>query len=227
MEARTVTDRSNLHLMVQPISRMDAVSPNNFTRDTTQPNITSFTLDLDSNTLSLTFSEPVIVHSRLAHLVMISSDANPSSETISYNIMYSEQSLPQPTASHVITLNLSLADITFLEVTSGIATSVRDTYLSVGEGIAVDSQGISSASVASLQAHTVIRDTSPPAIVSFGLDLDEGLLDIHFNDPVNISAFSPHAITLQSAPAQRPMQWYTLVQESNSSVFYPNASVFQ
>ena len=226
MEPRTVTDRSNLHIMAQRISSTDAVQPLTYVSDTTQPDVTSFTLDLDSNTMALTFSEPVFVTPLFTHHLMISSHSDPTLEgIISYNLNSSGGEIILPIASRVINFTLSLADTTFLEMTSGIATDIGDTYLSASDRIAFDTVGLASSSFSSLSANEIIGDVSPPSVVLFGLDLNEGILNIHFDDPVNVSTFNPSSVTLQSAQAQRPMQWYTLNHESSS--VYPNNAIFQ
>ena len=214
MEPRTVTDHSNRHIMVEQISDSNPAMPSSFMRDTTPPEITSFTLDLDSNRMTLTYSEPVNVSSIFAHSLQISSHRNPNSEDISHNLTYSQ--LDAPTA-RVIGFNLSLTSTTFLKITPGIATGTEDTFLSAPTGIVHDIIGIPSNLLLSLSAYAVIADTSPPSVVRFGLDLNMGVLDIHFDDPVNVTTFRSSSVTLQSAPAQRPSQWYTLSQESNSS----------
>jgi hypothetical protein len=222
MERRTVTDRSNRHIMVQQISSTNALLPRAYTRDTAPPEVTSFILDLDSNSVALTFSEPVSVVSPFTHSFQISSHRDPTSGGVSYNLTYDE---PGAAASRVIRFNLSFADITFLESTPGIATNSGDTYLSAPEGIVTDTTGLQNNLLSPLSAYAVIEDTSPPSVVSFGLDLNTETLDIHFDDPINITTFNPSAVTLQSAPAQRPMQWHMLSRESIAS--YSNNTIYQ
>ena len=221
MEQRTATDHSNRHIMVQQISSTNALLPQAYIRDTTPPEVTSFILDLDSNTMAITFSEPVSVISPFTHSFQISSHRDPA-EGISYNLTYNE---PGTAASRVIHFNLSLADTTFLETTPEIATSSGDTYLSAPEGIVSDTAGLQNDLLLPLSAYAVIEDTSPSSVVSFGLDLNEGTLDIHFDDPVNVTTFNPSSVTLQSAQAQRPMQWHRPSRESTSS--YPNNTIYQ
>lgn len=216
MERRTVTDRSNRHIMAQQISSTNALLPQVYMRDTTRPEVTSFTLDLDSNRMALTFSEPVVVSPLFTDSLQISSHRDPASEGISYNLTYSE---PGRAASRVINFNLSLADTTFLETTPGIGTGTENTFISAPAGIVLDTAGLPSDLLSPLPAYAVIEDTSPPSVVRFGLDLNTGTLDIHFDDPINATTFNPSSVTLQSAQAQRPMQWYTLSQESSSSYF--------
>lgn len=222
MERRTVTDRSNRHIMVQQISSTNALPPQTYVSDTTPPVMTSFMLDLDSNTMALTFSELVSALGPFTHGLQLSSQRDPTSGGVSYNLTYNEPRVP---ASRVIRFNLSLADSTFLESTPGIATSGGDTYLSAPGGIVADTSGLLSIELTPLSAHAVIEDTSPPSVVSFGLDLNTGTLDILFDDPINVTTFNPSAVTLQSAIAQRPMQWHTLSLESRS--LYSNVTIYQ
>ena len=222
MERRTVTDRSNRHIMAQQISSTIALLPQVYMRDTTPPEVTSFTLDLDSNRMALTFNEPVTVSSLFTYSLQISSHRDPTSDGISYNLTYNE---PGRAALRAISFNLSLADTTFLEMTPGIATNIGNTFLSAPAGIVLDTTGRQSSSLSHFEAYAVIEDTSPPSVALFGLDLNTGTLDIHFDDPINATTFNPSSVTLQSAQAQRPMQWYTLSQESSSS--YPDNTTFQ
>lgn len=223
MDRTTVTDRSNRHITAQQISSMNALPPQLYVRDTTPPEVTSFTLDLDSNRMALTFNEPVTVDPLFTHSLQISSHRDPASEgIISYNLTYSEPGRP---TSRVINFNLSLADTTFLETTPGIAAGTGNTFLSAPEGIILDTTGLPNDLLSPLPAYAVIEDTSPPSVVQFALDLNTGTLDIYFDDPINATTFNPSSVTLQSAQAQRPMQWYTLSRESNSS--YSNNTIYQ
>ena len=217
MESYTVTDRSNLRIMAQQISNTDPLPPSNFTGDTISPEIHSFSLNLETNSMAVTFSEPVLVRSFDPRQLVVSSQLDPASGGISYNLTGGTVYSITSAASYVVTFTLTDADVNFLETSPQIATGIANTYLSASTLVAEDTNGNSNTALSPLSAEMFVSDTSPPSITAFDLDMNLGTLEIFFDDPVNTSTFSPTSITLQNAASQRSMQWLTLSSQSLTS----------
>ena len=211
MERRTVTDRSNLRIMAQQISSPNALQPSIYTGDNSPPEITSFTLDLDTNSMALTFSEPVLVSSFIPARLAINSQP---SGGISYNLTGGTvHDILSPT-SRVISFTLVDRDVTFLEMNPNIATGVGNTFLLASVGLIVDVNGDTNLQSQPILVSNFVVDTSGPRVVSFNLNMNTGYLTIRFNDPVDVSTLNPSGITLQSAVTRLPMEWHTLSRNS-------------
>ena len=213
MERRTVTDRSNLRIMAEEIPGSNAMAPSSFTGDSTPPEVTSYTLDLNTNSVTLIFSELVRVSSfdptRLAIL------SRPSGG-ISYNLTGGRVHSNLPNSSRVVSFTLVESDVIFLETNTSIATGVDDTYLVALQGLANDVSGDVNHQSKSMQATRFIQDTSGPRAVSFDLDMNTGQLVIRFDDPVDVSTFNPDGVGLQSSQYRQPSQSLRLSQNSIS-----------
>ena len=221
MEPNAVTDRSNLHIMAQQISTADALQPSDFIQDTTSPEIQSFSLNLDTNSMAVTFSEPVLVTSFNPQNLVLTSRLDPATGE-SYSLTGGTVHSTASAASHVITFTLTDADVTFLETNAMIATGLTNTYLSASMPVAQDTNNNTNMVLSPLSMDVFVEDTSPPSVTAFDLDMDEGVLQILFDDPVNTSTFNPSFITLQSRFARRSIEWVTLSSQSftNSPVGY-------
>ena len=218
MERNTVTDRSNLRIMAQRISSADALQPVRFIRDSTPPEIESFSLNLDTNSMAVTFSEPVLVQSFNPRNFVLSSHSDPASGEF-YNLTGGTVDSVASAASQTITFYLTNSDVTFLETNSAIATGSTDTYLSASMPVAEDTNNNINVAFSPLAVDRFVADTSPPSITAFQLDMDDGELQIIFDDPVNASTFNPTSITLQSRAARHSTEWITLTSHLQSPTF--------
>ena len=212
--ARDVSYRQN---QVQPISSSNALLVGIYERDRAPPEITGFDLSLDTNTMTITFSEPVLLNSlNLDRLVLASSQVGGITYNISGGIL---QQIPL-NASSVITFTLLNTDQTFLEVSGDIAMNVSNVFLASESGLAQDTNMLTSSALPVSQAvhvSTFTADQSPSNVIGFSLDMDEGVAIITFDDVILSSTFDVSAITFQSALSRVPLQWHTLSSSSSSS----------
>ena len=217
MEARTVVDLSYQQNSAQAITNANAQPVAIYVPDLAPPEIREFNLDLDSNSMTLIFSEPVLVSTVVLDRLMLH-----SSRTSAVNYQLTGGTIhPTPlAASAEITFTFANADITFIEVSANIAMTRNDTYLSTLSGLADDTNGHTSVELPVLQALEVsvlTPDTSAPSVTGFTLDMNLGEMIISFNDVILGTAVDVSAITLQSALYRVPMEWHTLTRESSSS----------
>ena len=217
MERRTVADRSNLRIMAEQISGSDAVAPIHFVGDSTPPEIISYSLDLSTNSMAFTFNELVNVSSFAPERIAILSQ--PFGGMI-YNLTEGTVHRNLPDTSRVVSFTLVDNDVLYLKLNTGIATGMSNTYLVALEGLATDITGDANHQSQPLQVSSFVPDTVGPSVVSFDLNMITGQLEIHFNDPVDVSTFNPTGITLQSSLIRQPSQFHRLSQNSisNSSV---------
>ena len=208
IEPRTVTDQASPPNRAQPISN---ASVTDFSADTTAPRVIAFSLNLDANSMTLTFNEPVVLSSFAPdHLTISSSGSLLTPGVISYNLTGGSIQSTQTTASRLFSFSLAQPDLIYLKTTPGIATDRGNTYLSALSGLIDDTNFNPSVSLLPISASNFSRDTSAPQVVAFDLDMNRGLLTVYFNDVINASTFNENAITLQSTLARVPVESYTI-----------------
>lgn len=217
MESVTAQDISYRQTQAQAIASNNALLVSVFENDRAPPQIRGFDLDLDSNSLRVTFTEPVRVDSlNLDRLVVASSRTG----GVVYNITGGTLPSISLAAAFVVPFVFLDQDLTFLEVSSEIATGISDTYLASEDGLAVDTNGLVSLALPlseAVQVSEFIEDTSPANVVSFSLDMDEGEAVVVFDDVILGDTFDVGALTFQSAASRVPLVWHTLSRSSSSS----------
>ena len=217
LDMGVVLDLSYMQNPSQAIANIDAKLAAVYVPDVAPPEVEGFDLDFDSNSLTLIFSEPVLVSTiNLEQLVLHSSPVR----NISWQLTGGDIQPTELAASSEVTFTLTNADATFLEVSQDIATDSSNTYLSALAGLAVDTNGITSTEIpvsASIQVSNLIPDDFAPSVITFGIDMNLGELTIIFDDVMDASTFDVSAITLQSMLYRVPMEWHTLSGDSSTS----------
>ena len=216
LERRTAVDLSYLRNMAQAISNNRAQLAAAYVPDLSPPEIDTFSLDLDANTLTLEFTEPVLV-STFAPQQLVVNSASSRTQGVSYRLTGGDVHPTSLAASAEITFTLTDEDVTFLEVNASIATGAGDTYLSALAGLADDTNGLTSTDLSPIPVSSFTSDVSSPSVVAFQLDMDSGEIVVTFDDAVVGSTFDVSAITLQNQPFRQPMQWHTLSRDSSFS----------
>ena len=160
-------------------------------------NITSFTLDMNANTLTLTFDEPVDAATLNAIAITIQAVANTTNTSLMYTLTGGNTASPN---GKEIVIELLSVDVNELK-RSSFATSRDSTYISVSSHLIYDNafyanptQAISSDNA--LQAANHVPDTTPPHVVSFTLDLNDDRIIITFNEPVKVSTLDISDLTI-------------------------------
>ena len=200
---------------VVPVSPSSALPVNTFTEDFTQPELVSFSLDLDIGSLQLTFSEAVRISTLNATGITLQS--HPSSPILVLTL----------TGGYAVSVSLTETmlmlttnDASMFRRLQGLATSTVDTYLALTSNTIQDYNGNSLVPIpssAALQATQFIADT-PPEAVSFPVfDLNTGMLSISFSEPVNASSVNITQFTLYSDRSSTATTSYTLTSSVQSS----------
>ena len=200
---------------VVPVSPSSALPVNMFTEDFTQPELVSFSLDLDIGSLQLTFSEAVRISTLNATGITLQS--HPSSPIIVLTL----------TGGYAVSVSLTETmlmlttnDASMFRRLQGLATSTVDTYLALTSNTIQDYNGNSLVPIppsTALQATQFIADT-PPEAVSFPVfDLDTGMLSISFSEPMNASSVNITQFTLYSDRSSTATASYTLTSSVQSS----------
>ena len=174
-----------------------ALFVSSFFADITPPSLIVFQqLDLNLNTISLQFNEPVNASSLSADALTIhaSQSSGPSIPLTGGTL----QSFPG--LVNAITILLNEADIFSLKNNSNIATSTSDTFLSTTSQLIKDASGVMVNAISQANAlqpfFPVFPDRTGPTAVDCGLNLNTSTLSLTFDDPVEPSTLDLTKITL-------------------------------
>ena len=208
---------------VIPISNTSGLQAGLFIRDNLPPSLLNFTLDLNSNTLILTFSETVRADSFIPESFTLL-----SSPTISPNSSYNlTGSLTvSPAVSATLNIGLTLVDTNALKQDLQLGTSVHTTYLIFGADSVSDTSSNNISALAqtnAVQAQAVIQDVTPPFLTSFGLEMSGDtppvILVLSFSETVNASSLAVASITLQETVDGSMGQTFSLTSNSTVTPF--------
>ena len=183
-----------------PIQASDPVPAVQVTGDESSPSLVEFELDLNSNVLALTFGEALNLSTVMVDEITLSSLASVSDSSAVYTL---NSSSVTPALSNVLSISLSDNDVDSIKVLSNLANNENDTFISFSSNLGADFAGNFVEPISGLtsrRARTVTRDSTPPTLTSYSLDLDEGVLDFTFSEPINVSSIEFGGITLLTVP---------------------------
>ena len=171
--------------------------------DSVRPRLTSFVLDLDSDSLVLSFDEPINVPEIDFTAFMV------GTSTLSHPLQGGLVISSQVAATHIIAVQLNSYDVVALKSDSGISASPSATTLAFTSSAASDTAGNPiQPRLAGLVVSVLIPDTSRVQLTAFTLDMVEGVLNLTFSDVVNPATFNPLAIVLQSTIYRYVCTWH-------------------
>ncbi|KAL5489589.1 hypothetical protein EMCRGX_G018699 [Ephydatia muelleri] len=172
------------------------VMANVVSADLIPPSLASFSLDMNTGILSLTYSETVITSTLTSSKVVI--QASVAGPTANYTL--STNSVPAAVANNsVVNIKLSFTDLEYLKLEPTIATSVNNTYVSLLPGSVQDlATNLASSTNTTVQARTFTLDTTNPMLVAFDLDMNTGVLTLQFDEAVRVSTFQARFFEVQS-----------------------------
>ena len=186
-----VTDTSGNSVV--PIPSSSALMASNYTEDTTRPMLQSFILDLDSNQLVFNFTEPVLASTINSSAIFLSN--HPAAPIV--QITEIEIVVPSNN-SDIITVNIVGEAVCLIKANPAIGNDETDTFLSVQDGAFLDTNGnpVTDQTIPG----TVVGDESSPSLVSFALDMDSGLIELTFDDAIDVNSQSVSgAVAVQRA----------------------------
>ena len=195
-DAALLTDMNNNY--VEPVvneSRQAA----QFTQDTVQPELLSYNLDMNMGLLHLSFSETVRVST--LHAPSFTFQNSNDSSNISYTLM---NGTSLSSNGPEVTLIIPVLDLNNIKRFSMLATSVEDTYLTIEPTAIVDMNNNPVIEITysdAQQAENFIEDTTSPILLSFDLDLNSHILQLTFDETVNISSLEAVNIVLVNSDA--------------------------
>jgi len=199
---------------VVAISSSSAQAVQQYTADTTRPQLLNFTYNANSNVdyFVLTFDETVDVSRIVFNAFTFQSSANGGTS-------YQLSSGAVLTANApVVKVQLSDNDRNGIKLLTGVATSGSNTFLSMAiDGIrdmAVVSNG---AAAATLATGSFVGDTTRPVLLTYVADMNNGTLLLNFNEPVDVATLDVTKLILQSHANEAVSDTFRLTSGGTSS----------
>ena len=187
------------------LTRITAYRPlqvTNFSSDNVRPNLTSFSLDMNTAELTLTFSESVSVSSlSVSHISLQNSEFAAARDTVTLtsgnysNTSSFSDSPNQP----FLTIQLGSVDLNLIKFLTQLATYRNNTYLRVSQFAITDMNGNRVNEIQNgfaILTTNFTQDKTNPELTAFSLDMDTGILHLTFSETVNTSSITVESITL-------------------------------
>ena len=192
VDADAIRDMSGL--AIATLAATQAVQATNFVGDTSGPTITSYTLDVDTGKLTMTFSEAVNQTSFVATTISISNSSSATGEKVTL----STAGTVVKSSATVLELTLSETDLDALKIARTIGTSTANTFLSHTAGLVEDFvDNVATAREVGLASALITGDATSPTLTEFSLNMDSGVLGLTFDEAVNTLLLNIGQLTFQ------------------------------
>ena len=169
--------------------------------DKIAPTLQSFTFILNSSSIILTFSKPINISTiRPVSFVLLA--ANSSSIAVNYTLTSNSTVAGSSNGGLIQIINVGLIDSNAIKALSPLCSSLDTTFLVIKSDALKDMYGNSIVATNAVLAAAYVQDANQPALVKFGLNMNDGTLTLEFSMTVNISSLDVGSIKLQNTPAE-------------------------
>ena len=180
-----------------------AYMPLSFVPDSTPPELTRFTLDMNTNVLELTFNEVVRANSLRVDSVTIQQSEFATGESVRLSHIGNPSTRSEDGLS--MSVNLSISNSNALKAMFDMATTIANTWITHDSGLIMDVSGVPVAprvsAVNATQASNVETDKLPPHAIAYTyFSLDNNTLRVLFDEPVDTSSLVFSQFELLSDP---------------------------
>ena len=177
---------------VVPIESTQAQEATNYTEDSTRPELLSFDFDLNSEQLTLTFTETVDT------LTLRTDGFTIFGDTLSTNHTLTDGYTPS-NDWYIIVIQLSIDDVNDIKRNLDLAVSNSTTNVLLTEMAIADMNDNELNFTAPLEVTRYFPDTRPPILVSYDLDMDSDLLVLTFNETMRVRTINISGLTIQDS----------------------------
>ena len=219
-----IQDQNDLYIrpLINGISAMNAFQ---YTIDTTRPELENFTLDLDTGSLRLYFSETVKASSLNATTITVLNGQGVEGSDNQYIIL--GKGSVSSNDSHELTVLLEDFDLNQIKKRHLLATNRETTYLSVHSSTVYDMQQnylVPIEAEYSKQAEIFSPDITEPTLLEFSFDMDTANLTMTFNEPINATSLNTEGITLEGSGGDMVVLTGGLVIDTYDTVIVINVN---
>ena len=186
--------RNNSNSNQQQVEVTDVVA------DSSPATLSNFTIDMNSATLVLTFTDVIKISSfRPRRIELQNASEVPAGASITI-----QGETPTGSNSTIITLPLTDTDINTLKASPFIATNVNDTYITIQAAAFDDLRGVDITAVTvGIRVHEFIVDSEPPLIVTSTLDMNRGQIILTFDEPMDTKQITYSSIEIRENGTER------------------------
>jgi hypothetical protein len=196
LDAGGITDHASNPVIEVPSSAAQQVSVH--TVDITPPVLSSFDMDMTAGTVSLVFSEDVVLSTFNVTNLVIQSIGN--STAVSHQLTGGSKAAGS--ANDIVVVTLTESDTDILKAARTLAIDNATTFISFVEGTVFDyAENAVTAVTASAATgvSTYTKDSDRPELLSFDLNMTDGTMSFTFDEVVMASSLSMGSAKLQSS----------------------------
>ena len=191
-----VLDTNNI--TSEAIPSTSGMQVSHFIRDTSAVNLVSFTLDMNTGEMNLTFDDAIDISTFQANGISFqSAQFRVGSDSVSLTSSSSGSLI----SGFQIAVNISSSDLNRIKQVRLTATSLEDTYITIMASVVDDAFGVDCIAITdgkAIIASEYYPDITDPTLDSFLLDVNQGLLILTFSETVDIFTFNISEMSLQS-----------------------------
>ena len=182
----------NGFISVGPIAAADVIP------DNSPATVVNFSLDMNIGRFVLTFSDVVDVSTLRYDEIFIQ-----RSPYISSTLHLLSGSYDHTMNSSIIPIDLSVSALRLIKyrLLDGLATNINTTYLTIRAYAINDIRGVDIIAITNgngIIASTYIKDSTPPVLTRFNLDMNEGRIWFTFDEPIDRYSFNISLFSIQA-----------------------------
>ena len=196
----------NNRMVVPHINGMSAFLATEYIPDETLPELTCFSVNLNSSVVELTFSETVNVLKTYTPSQLTLQNARmgvyDQDGLLYYSLTSSTASTASSYNSPIVTITLGYRDINAIKQRGQLVTSINNSYISLGSGFIQDTVGNPIKTIPlnnGLQACSFYNDFIRPELHNYSLNLSSETLELSFSETVNTATFDITQFTLYAS----------------------------
>ncbi|KAI6655299.1 hypothetical protein LOD99_2134 [Oopsacas minuta] len=194
--AATIDDVNAINVFAIP--PIEAIQSTQVYPDISPPKLESFTLNMDSGIILLTFSE--VIHLGTLDITHFSLVPYPYSDSV-FHVPLTGAIVFDFLYKRIFLIELSEIDLNRVKYSTTLATNLHNTYSIISGSLISDvyENPVSQIFIEDpLIVSVFVPDTTSPNLVLFTLDMDKGTLYLRFDEIVNVSTFDPAKIQLSN-----------------------------
>ena len=200
---------------VTAIANGYALPASSYTADTTAPTLTGFVLDMNSGSFKLSFTEYVRIQDVSVTGMRIQNSTY--GNNVGHNLILGTALKQTVNNTKEVELVFSATELNAIKYYDNLATNRNSSYIKFAVDTVKDmghNGNVAMENSAAFRATQYIPDTTPPALTSFNLDLDSGLMTLEFSESVDGTTFDQASVKLHSMAAKQYSQVHDMIGPS-------------
>ena len=162
------------------------------------PSVNAFDFDLNSAVLVLEFSS--IVDASTVNGSAITLQSAVTHRPMESQMLTVDGTMTLSPSGRVISLQLGVEDTNEIKRIRSLCTSSRNCYMTVTQFLVLDSAGVGNIPIndgSAVAVRNFTEDLTPPSLLVWTLDMDEGRMELYFSETVDVDMFQIGQFTLR------------------------------